>query len=1477
MIIINGKKPAVNASKVQIQNKIREFLGISIKEKGNYPKDDPRSSSGSPVEPKLWDTTELSIAETDFLINFGQKILNTIEKELGINNTRIVNGKLILSGNTVAITKIYSYLENTLYVKKASITHGMKRHLELNCNGRLWKDFSERHHVGTSFEHARLHKNNNGYNSQIRDSPYGRQMHHAGGMCSFKPNSTNRDVNFGPDQLREGDRRGNCNRGQRGGGRFHEDQSMRNSVPDLRNLNLTDYRENVNKRIIDVFGQGNRRERYNAKNTEYEDETNQGEENYDDDNDDDYNNDDDNDDDYNDDDDNDDDYNDNDDNDNDDDYNDDDDDDKNNQLSDSDMSLSSHSSIVNFTTDNFPDRTQQLVEITLCSVSEVSLADAISELQSYSFNIKSWVLSDEELTFILKQQRRGKPLRNNMPIKEQSMQIKFYFRDLIQNPSLYIFICFTRGIWHVEVSGFKAHVHSAVLKVRDYLNDVVDTEVQIPISGVMASFLRKKASSDINRLEDLHNIEIDIFSPSRRNDNINEDGNDNHCLILMAPVSRIHLAQTKVETFLEDLFEQQQNFPCNTWDISKIISENIITFLKKIYSSDDYDAVGFVKSYNSSIERRQTTPKVTITVVALNEEMADNVIQQCKNLAEGYYVWQLSLDEYRTLHNILLVQRRPSITQLKQEWNTNVQLEDDTNTIIIPARSRVIADEIKDTLRNLAAGKPNRIASISITIPIHPNIRRFIYPAIQPLLNEVKTKGVYIDSKDRNGLTLHGRSEAINSVQDKINTVINDIKQKIVINRLTLPFVESELLRVNLYEIPRRIECDTNTVIRDVKIDMKILKSNSNYYNDGTNLTLTCVANSRGQTILIKKGDITKIKDVDAIVNAANGPLYHAGGVDKAISDAAGPALDQECKELIAKNRNLPILTGTAVKTTAGYLPYKAVIHAIGPQYTDGNQQERPLLFSSVLSSLRLAEQEGYNSVALPAISAATYGFPLQDCTNILIRAIKQFFADFSQSNLRKVVLLDIDDVACNSFAHEVVHDHTNVDANNDDDITNCNLPLLTARWCWLDDNGEKNYDDNHMRQIEHALQQYVQTSIPSTLKLDCDNLKTGNIIRYNIYFLPNLSQVLTINPSALDNRLVCGYQKNERTHFQRGIIRYPLSLQPQTTSVAYKPKPLDTYHLNIQPIEDDWDITGITNEKVIQAEKAIKKAIESATISEPFSINLSEDIDAHKTAINNIAIQQSIKVDFRQDSTGNLSLKLNGLQQNVLQAKLQISLYVQDILRMEVDKDNELNIPNEWGEQEEQCKLVKLPKNHPDFIRIENRMKETISNVKIDKIERVQNLRLWNHYAFRRRTLRQELSDKPNLQIEMELFHGTRATLPSEIYNGEYGFDMSYCTSGLWGLGTYFAMNASYSCQSYSYALADGKRQVFLAQVLTGDVFDYKNKNDPTLRRAPKKNESTSGGTRYNSVLGETGGSKVYIVFENRVAYPTFLITFTQ
>ena len=234
--------------------------------------------------------------------------------------------------------------------------------------------------------------------------------------------------------------------------------------------------------------------------------------------------------------------------------------------------------------------------------------------------------------------------------------------------------------------------------------------------------------------------------------------------------------------------------------------------------------------------------------------------------------------------------------------------------------------------------------------------------------------------------------------------------------------------------------------------------------------------------------------------------------------------------------------------------------------------------------------------------------------------------------------------------------------------------------------------------------------------------------------------------------------------------------------TVQERPKPLDSYQKQSVNSKEHWRINGLTNTEVDQAEKAIRTTIREVTIIESFSIHLDNATDNHQAELSSIANQNSVEFSISGHQSGQFAMILRGSKVNIAEAKSCMALYANNQLKKKVEKDNELRIPREWGDQTEICKLVEIPNNDPSFIEIQNRMKETLSNVKIHRIERVQNTRIWSQYTFRRRELRKELSHLPQLQIEMKLFHGTSKTSPEEVYDGEYGFAMTFSTKGSWG-----------------------------------------------------------------------------------------------
>ena len=151
----------------------------------------------------------------------------------------------------------------------------------------------------------------------------------------------------------------------------------------------------------------------------------------------------------------------------------------------------------------------------------------------------------------------------------------------------------------------------------------------------------------------------------------------------------------------------------------------------------------------------------------------------------------------------------------------------------------------------------------------------------------------------------------------------------------------------------------------------------------------------RSRKLTLVQGDLTEL-EVDAIVNAANSRLQLGGGVAGAIRTKGGPSIQEEC------NRIGPIRVGEAVVTGGGNLKATYVIHAVGPSYGEGDEDEK--LRNATLNSLKRASERGMKSIAFPAISTGIFGFPKDRCAQIMLKTVSEFL-ESQETNLERVIL----------------------------------------------------------------------------------------------------------------------------------------------------------------------------------------------------------------------------------------------------------------------------------------------------------------------------------------------------------------------------------------------------------------------------------------------------------------------------------------
>jgi O-acetyl-ADP-ribose deacetylase (regulator of RNase III) len=166
-----------------------------------------------------------------------------------------------------------------------------------------------------------------------------------------------------------------------------------------------------------------------------------------------------------------------------------------------------------------------------------------------------------------------------------------------------------------------------------------------------------------------------------------------------------------------------------------------------------------------------------------------------------------------------------------------------------------------------------------------------------------------------------------------------------------------------------------------------------------------------GQTLQIVQGDITA-DEVDAIVNAANEHLQHGGGVAWAISKRGGPDIQKESDEWVQAKG--PVSHAHPAWTSGGLLPAKYVIHAVGPVWGDGDEDAK--LSAAVSGSLRVADELGLESIALPAISTGIFGFPKERAAKVILESIKLYFKENTSSGVKVIRLVLFDQSTVNAF-----------------------------------------------------------------------------------------------------------------------------------------------------------------------------------------------------------------------------------------------------------------------------------------------------------------------------------------------------------------------------------------------------------------------------------------------------------------------------
>uniref|UniRef100_A0AAV3A3H0 Poly [ADP-ribose] polymerase n=1 Tax=Pyxicephalus adspersus TaxID=30357 RepID=A0AAV3A3H0_PYXAD len=429
---------------------------------------------------------------------------------------------------------------------------------------------------------------------------------------------------------------------------------------------------------------------------------------------------------------------------------------------------------------------------------------------------------------------------------------------------------------------------------------------------------------------------------------------------------------------------------------SKSIQMNphLVHFLK----STDNEELSCLLFINNKINALLEIEDDAVTLTAFSKEDLINAEEQ----VEGKLLHKQLLVEDKSLLNT--VEWRSLSSYLLQSCNTEksrVLIQEslvgtEINVIIAGLASEVqkCYQQISDFLE--------KNSTIQIEIPVQAAAMiRFIWEEKKEILNKVK-KNANV-TKNQNNICLSGPRLKVREAEKVIKDIVLSL--------------HCDTLRIDKPGAKKFCRDNEEVLITTAKtkFDCVIYLEEVELQGNVSAKPQFQIITPSGLTLSVYKGDLCR-QSVDVIVNAANEDLQHIGGLAKAILDAAGHKLQDECNQIIRKEGKLS--TGNSVITDAGKLPCKQIIHTVGPRW-DENSPSRceRLLRRAITTSLQLASEKCHSSIAIPAVSSGVFGFPLKLCVENIVEAIQDFVEEpRKQNTLQRIHLVDVNDETVNTF-----------------------------------------------------------------------------------------------------------------------------------------------------------------------------------------------------------------------------------------------------------------------------------------------------------------------------------------------------------------------------------------------------------------------------------------------------------------------------